>query len=415
MKKIHLEGGVLALLPLLPLLPVLSACDDAPEEVVPEAIFLSASATTEETDEACAETEALLLGVRDSVEAAERADEAAEDIQYAIFRIRALAVRSGTEAVSSTDRSRLQARFETWSDQIDRVANTARFGDTYLADGSSTGLVTDVGEDTPIEVPLALLVATALGVDPGSIQVETSHGARSALSDLAAAELAVVEHREALDDALYSLYAYTERLHGELRSCDIAAARQIVTRCDGSRDPDAVRATGDAIVLRALAHDIDDAQRLVDRADGLTEHTAELIARMATNAEAAAAETDDEARRRNQAEYLALDEEITRGANTGEFGRIQIGDGTNSVLSMQLTDSAEGVVDAYLGDLRATALGIDSGSIYMEDADAAGDARPIIQDATNQVDAMRADYAAARDVLGLYADRVRSDQQDCGD
>ncbi len=332
-----------------------------------------------------------LAQISEAIAIGERADEATADVERAVWRIHALAARSASEGLGDSERSRFQRSFSDWSDQIQRTALAARYRDAPLATAAAEDHTVSV-DGGEITLPLVDLRQTTLGVDTGSLDLSTAQGGQNAMDMLQWTESNLASHRGALGEALGALYEAAEAHHAALRACAPAVAEAFSVRCNDRRDASAEAETGAARVQRALALNAADARVAIARADAATAHSTDVVSELAALARAAAdAGASDDDRADAQSDYLAMAEELGYIAEDIEYRGIRLTNGRSSTLNIQLADRWDGRVALPLGDLRVTVLGIDSGSLYLEDPGSASDAEATLEEV---LDGTLADYQA---------------------
>jgi flagellin-like hook-associated protein FlgL len=376
--RIHMELGVFALL---------LGCDTGGE---PQPADAGVDAS-DKLSASCGESAVALAQISEAIAIGERADEATADVERAVWRIHALAARSASEGLGDSERSRFQRSFSDWSDQIQRTALAARYRDAPLATAAAEDHTVSV-DGGEITLPLVDLRQTTLGVDTGSLDLSTAQGGQNAMDMLQWTESNLASHRGALGEALGALYEAAEAHHAALRACAPAVAEAFSVRCNDRRDASAEAETGAARVQRALALNAADARVAIARADAATAHSTDVVSELAALARAAAdAGASDDDRADAQSDYLAMAEELGYIAEDIEYRGIRLTNGRSSTLNIQLADRWDGRVALPLGDLRVTVLGIDSGSLYLEDPGSASDAEATLEEV---LDGTLADYQA---------------------
>ena len=141
---------------------------------------------------------------------------------------------------------------------------------------------------------------------------------------------------------------------------------------------------------------------VVQTAEGATNEVSNIIKRMRELAVQSASDTLGSTERQYiQDEYEELASEIVRIANITEFNGVSLGNGDNSTLNVQVgvENTAFDRISITLGDLRATVLGIDTGTVDLSTASGAQSALSAFDDALDSVNAYRSDYGATQNRL----------------
>ena len=117
---------------------------------------------------------------QDGISAVQTAEGALNEVHDMLQRMNELATKAANGTMSSSDKNDVQNEIKQLSIEIDRVATTTKFNETYLLNGSSTGKLTDkvwngqlsfslqVGADNlksnRITVEIYAITASAIGV-----------------------------------------------------------------------------------------------------------------------------------------------------------------------------------------------------------------------------------------------------------
>lgn len=175
---------------------------------------------------------------QDGVSLVQTAEGALSEVSANLVRMRELAVQSANGTLNTGDRTVLDNEFNELVEEIDRIADDTEFNDINLLD--STGTVTiQVGPDSgdTISISLADVTDATLGIDSGSIGIDTQTGAQNALADL---DTAI----DSVNDARGTFGAQQNRLESAVRS--IANARENLTSAESRiRDVDVAFETAD--------------------------------------------------------------------------------------------------------------------------------------------------------------------------
>ena len=135
----------------------------------------------------------------DAISLTQTAEGALGEVTTSLQRMRQLAVQSQNGINSEADREALDKEFQQLSTEIDRVANTSKFGDTELLDGTlnASFLVgANGGSEETIKVEVgSSFSANVLGI---AADIKTSDAAATSLGEIDAAISAVGTQRAEL-------------------------------------------------------------------------------------------------------------------------------------------------------------------------------------------------------------------------
>ncbi len=148
---------------------------------------------------------------------------------------------------------------------------------------------------------------------------------------------------------------------------------------------------------RVAMRNTNDGMSLISVAEGGTSEVSNIVKRMRELAVQSASETlDDDERAYIQDEYVQLAGEIDRIASVTEFNGVALLEGTNTQIGVQvgISDSANDSINLTMGDLRATVIGVDTGSIDLSTASGATAALSTLDTALDTLSAYRSDYGA---------------------
>jgi flagellin len=107
----------------------------------------------------------------DGISVAQTAEGAMGEVTNILQRMRELAVQSGNDSNSASDRTSLQAEVDQLISEIDRIADTTEFNETKLLDGTGSSLSFQVGargtsnDKISINVGNLDMTTATLGVD----------------------------------------------------------------------------------------------------------------------------------------------------------------------------------------------------------------------------------------------------------
>jgi len=144
---------------------------------------------------------------------------------------------------------------------------------------------------------------------------------------------------------------------------------------------------------------------VIQTAEAATKEVVSILDRMRELAVQSSSETlDDGERSYIDTEYGELASEIERIAQATEFNDINLANGDNTSLTVQvgISGGTESEIDITLGDLQATALGVDntSSGVDLSKASTAQSAIATIDSALDSVNSIRAAYGATQNRLG---------------
>jgi flagellin len=137
-----------------------------------------------------AEVRGLNMAIRnanDGISLAQTAEGGMNEIGSMLQRMRELAVQSASGTLTDADRTNLQAEVTELIAQIDDVATRTKFNDVSLLDGTNATIDVQTGSDSGEKVSLTLTAVGAADLSVDGVDIATSGGADTALTDLDAA------------------------------------------------------------------------------------------------------------------------------------------------------------------------------------------------------------------------------------
>jgi len=157
---------------------------------------------------------------------------------------------------------------------------------------------------------------------------------------------------------------------------------------------------------RQAMRNSNDGISMIQTAESSTSEVANIVKRMRELAVQAASETLASTERAYvQEEFAGLQAEVDRIAVNTEFNGIALGDGSNTQLNVQvgINNSAAGhdQMAITFGDLRATVLGIDTGSVSLSSAANAFDAIDEMDAALDDLNGYRGSLGASQNRLDI--------------
>ncbi len=113
------------------------------------------------------------------------ADGALNTISDILFRLKTLAVQSGSDTLGEAERNSLQLEFNSLQREIDRIAGDTEFNGVQLINGE-TRVITRVGDETVAQAGAGLrLIDNTIGLQQGITDVKFSDGFDSTLVEIA--------------------------------------------------------------------------------------------------------------------------------------------------------------------------------------------------------------------------------------
>ena len=229
--------------------------------------------------------------------------------------------------------------------------------------------------------------------------------------------IASLKARNNLNQTSRSLSGSFERISSGLRitkAADDAAGLGVAESMDAQE-----------ISARQAMRNTNDGISMVQTAEGSTNEVANIVKRMRELAVQSSSETLATTERAYiQSEYLSLEEEVDRIAQTTEFNGIALSEGTNTQLNVQvgIMNTTNDQITVTFGDLRVTALAIDSGSIGLDTSANAFNAIDDLDDALDTLNGYRANLGASQNRLDsslrnmeTYAENLSSAQSQIRD
>ncbi|MDD3419306.1 MAG: flagellin [Candidatus Gastranaerophilales bacterium] len=155
-------------------------------------------------------------------------------------RMRDLAVQSANGVYSSSERAAINAEFMDRMEEIDRVAQSSRFSDLFLLNGSMGTVEIQIGTDSTAQSRIDISSAfqgvstTALGVTTGTAvsdsTISTATDARTALDTLDSALNTISEKRSEYGATINRLTASVSRT--DIRKENLAASNSVIKDTD---------------------------------------------------------------------------------------------------------------------------------------------------------------------------------------
>jgi flagellin len=164
-----------------------------------------------------------MRNTNDGISVIQTAEAASKEVLNILDRMRELAVQSSSETLDNGERSYLDDELTDLAAEVERIAQSSDFNDIALADGTNASLTVQVGvtsgTESEIAITLGDLTAATLGVDTGSVGIETATNAQLAIDIVDTAIDSVNSIRadygstqNRLDSALNTMTSYVESL-----------------------------------------------------------------------------------------------------------------------------------------------------------------------------------------------------------
>ena len=153
---------------------------------------------------------------------------------------------------------------------------------------------------------------------------------------------------------------------------------------------------------RQAMRNTNDGISLLQTAEGATGEVANIMKRMRELAIQSASETlDNNERQYIQDEFLELSAEVDRISAVTEFNGVSLTNGSNTSLSVQvgINNTSADRINITMGDLRATVLGVDTGTINLSTVTGARSALASFDTALDSINSYRSGYGATQNRL----------------
>jgi len=142
---------------------------------------------------------------------------------------------------------------------------------------------------------------------------------------------------------------------------------------------------------------------VVQTAEGATSEVGNIVKRMRELAVQSSSETLATAERSYvQDEFAQLSAEVDRISQVTEFNGLKLTNGSDTSVSVQVgvNNSSNDRISISMGDLRATALGVDTTTMSLNSSASARTAITALDTALNSINSIRSDYGAVQNRLG---------------
>ena len=385
-------------------IPILLGC--APTSG-PQGRALRSADSGDTADTASSEIVSRLVEVQDAIAEVETANTATTTVQELIQQMKLEALEAASDTRTDDLREDNQYAYEAYEAEVDRLAVTTTYDGTVLTDGSTTLLEYQFTDDTaspPIQVQLCDLQPNVLGVDTGSVNLEYASAARSAIDSLDSALDEVADCRGHYRGKLVVLEGERDHLLDLLGTPDTGAP------WDTGED---LRYTDDAehAELLQLLENVQDGLEIVALLDNAMVTVQDALAEMHALAEASDQDglsaSDRTLLQDGFAEYADLIDTIS--ANT-EYERIALADGSSTVLDVQVSNCNASTCryPLNLSDLRASTLGVDTGSVGVSTRKLASSSTYMLEDSQDHVAGLQVRLAEQQSVLESYETAIQT-------
>ena len=142
---------------------------------------------------------------------------------------------------------------------------------------------------------------------------------------------------------------------------------------------------------------------VVQTAEGATSEVGNIVKRMRELAVQSSSETLATAERSYvQDEFAQLSAEVDRISQVTEFNGLKLTNGSDTSVSVQVgvNNSSNDRISITMGDLRSTALGVDTTSMSLNSSASARSAITALDTALDSINSIRSDYGAVQNRLG---------------
>jgi len=154
--------------------------------------------------------------------------------------------------------------------------------------------------------------------------------------------------------------------------------------------------------IKVAQRNTNDGISVVQTAEGATNEVANILKRMRELSVQSASETlDNDERAYIQDEFVQLSEEVDRISAVTEFNGVNLTDGTNATLSVQvgINNTANDQIDITLGDLSAATLGVDTVAVDLSTTTGASAGIAAVDTALDTLNGYRSDLGAVQNRL----------------
>jgi len=154
--------------------------------------------------------------------------------------------------------------------------------------------------------------------------------------------------------------------------------------------------------LRQAMRNTNDGVSVVEVAESSSSEVANIVKRMRELAVQSSSETLATTERGYvQTEFKELASEVDRIASSANFNGVQLTDGSKTTLKVQVGagNTTNDTITLTLGDLRATVLGVDTGTLDLSSATGASSAIGALDTVLDTINGYRANYGASQSRL----------------
>ena len=154
--------------------------------------------------------------------------------------------------------------------------------------------------------------------------------------------------------------------------------------------------------IKVAQRNTNDGISVVQTAEGATNEVANILKRMRELSVQSASETLDNGERAYiQDEFVQLSEEVDRISSVTEFNGVNLTDGTNATIAVQvgINNTANDQIDITLGDLSAATLGVDTVAVDLSTSTGASAGIAAVDTALDTLNGYRSDLGAVQNRL----------------
>ncbi len=154
--------------------------------------------------------------------------------------------------------------------------------------------------------------------------------------------------------------------------------------------------------IKVAQRNTNDGISVVQTAEGATNEVANILKRMRELSVQSASETLDNGERAYiQDEFVQLSEEVDRISAVTEFNGVNLTDGTNATIAVQvgINNTADDQIDITLGDLSAATLGVDTVAVDLSTSTGASAGIAAVDTALDTLNGYRSDLGAVQNRL----------------
>lgn len=157
-----------------------------------------------------------IRNAQDGISLIQTAEGGLNETHSVLQRMRELAVQAANETLSDEDRQLIQLEVEQLLGEIDRIAQTTKFNNTTLLDGTRAAITLHVGPGSSDQLDVSLVDADVAALTLTGLSVGTVGGALSAI-------VSIDDAIQAISSARATLGAVQNRLEHTVANLSVAA------------------------------------------------------------------------------------------------------------------------------------------------------------------------------------------------